>query len=573
MATYITLRRNVPEGIAPREGEPVAQSAGEGSWVFKIGDGATPVEFLPVLAGPGAFALIEEAAQEVADATLAVTAGAALAEESRIGAVAARSGAEGARADAVLAASQAAADAAEAAGSASTATAARQGAQEAEAGALAHLNSLDLQAHEASLSAAAALASQAAAASSQASASTSAATATQAATDADADRVAAQTARTGAETARTGAETARTGAETARDVALAGQYLGALVGVATDFNTFTTPGVYRWQTAIHNASPNNPGLAAGVLEVFNIIGGVVVQRYTQSGGRGVSIRSYSTSGGWISWKFMPTQRVETLAGSPGSNLFLWDEVGARETAVQPIGMSFSSGSLDALILPGSYFNTTTTAATLANNWPIAGVLAQVEVSQVSTSAPALGGNLIQRVTPYGGAQLLRGTYVRSRVSGTWGTWRFVPVQRVDQTAGRAIYTWDDLNNREQLVYGDTGWRDVSADLINGWTGSVYLRRVGYTVELVGRLLNSTAATSSGFLNLASAFRPVNSIPLLARPASNTATPIYGSISAAGAVGLVTGAAFQQESVSQVYTTVGAWPTTLPGLAVGGIQNI
>ena len=52
MATYIRLRRNVPEGIAPGVGEPVIQSAGVGSWALKVGDGASPVELLPILAAP-----------------------------------------------------------------------------------------------------------------------------------------------------------------------------------------------------------------------------------------------------------------------------------------------------------------------------------------------------------------------------------------------------------------------------------------------------------------------------------------------------------------------------------------
>lgn len=63
MATQIMLRRNVPAGIAPREAEPVAQETAQG-WVLKVGDGSTPVESLPVMAGPGAYTAMETFAAE-----------------------------------------------------------------------------------------------------------------------------------------------------------------------------------------------------------------------------------------------------------------------------------------------------------------------------------------------------------------------------------------------------------------------------------------------------------------------------------------------------------------------------
>lgn len=82
MATYITLRRNVEDGVAPRKGEPVAQAV-VGGWVLKVGDGTTPVEDLPVMAGPGAYASMEEMA---ADAQAFVTRAEAAATASATGA-------------------------------------------------------------------------------------------------------------------------------------------------------------------------------------------------------------------------------------------------------------------------------------------------------------------------------------------------------------------------------------------------------------------------------------------------------------------------------------------------------
>jgi hypothetical protein len=51
-----------------------------------------------------------------------------------------------------------------------------------------------------------------------------------------------------------------------------------------------------------------------------------------------------------------------------------------------------------------------------------------------------------------------GLYTRSYVSTTWGPWFFQPNQRVDTTGGITIYTWDDANGREQVIYRSTDAR-------------------------------------------------------------------------------------------------------------------
>ncbi|MBZ4486279.1 pyocin knob domain-containing protein [Microbacterium sp. cx-55] len=261
------------------------------------------------------------------------------------------------------------------------------------------------------------------------------------------------TARTAAQTAKTGADAARAAAEAARDLALAGQFLGANVAAAVDANTLTTPGVFRFGSAVAAASTNLPVPRAGLLEVHNING---------------------------------------------------------------------------------------------------------------------GGTPLQRFTEYGATQ--RGIYIRWASAGGWGAWRFIASQRVDQTAGRAIYTWDDLNNREQLIYGDTGWRDISADLINGWSGTAQLRRVGALVELKFNGLDPSAQTSATALQLAAGFRPggTNERPLLhtaTTPATVYRMSITGgssasSINAAANAGLLYG--------SGTFMTSDTWPTVLPGTAVGSI---
>lgn len=71
--------------------------------------------------------------------------------------------------------------------------------------------------------------------------------------------------------------------------------------------------------------------------------------------------------------------------------------------------------------------------------------------------------------------------------------------RVSETAGRAAYYTKPGTTTEQLFYGDTGWRDISALLVNGWTGTIRIRRSGYDVKLQIVTLSAAAATSGTFL--------------------------------------------------------------------------
>lgn len=346
---------------------------------------------------------------------------------------------------------------------------------------------------------------------------------------------------------------------------------GISLGTA-DLNTVTLPGIYI-QTSSSNSTlaRNYPVASYGVLEVV-AMSTSIQQKYTQSGNsgmRGTYMRNRNTNGvDWGAWVLVPAVRVNNPTDQPGAEYYMWN--GSTEQQVQPIAIGFSgtSQSLDAITVGGSYYNTTTTIATLANGWPIAGVIATLEVIPGSS-----GGNCIQRLTPFGGNQLVRGQYVRRRASGVWDPWRFIPTQYVDQTAGRTISTWDDLNNRAQVIYGDTGARDISdlflasAGVTGGATGgNVYLSRVGgiVTLTFVALVLGSTTAFSGV---IPSGFRPATSeytgCPGLA---SNK----YIQVTTAGTVSFISGAAGDTERSTITFRAAGSWPTALPGTAVGSI---
>lgn len=114
--------------------------------------------------------------------------------------------------------------------------------------------------------------------------------------------------------------------------------------------------------------------------------------------------------------------------------------------------------------------------------------------------------------------------------------------------------------------GDTGWRDVTSLLVNGWSGKLYLRRDRATIHIQFQL-DASAATGPQFLVAAPAgFGPSglasrmigytlapapviyrgNSLQALTLPSYPTAVTLYGEHAA---------------------LTTDAWPTVLPGITV------
>lgn len=79
--------------------------------------------------------------------------------------------------------------------------------------------------------------------------------------------------------------------------------------------------------------------------------------------------------------------------------------------------------------------------------------------------------------------------------------------RVDNTVGKRIFITDGTT--EHMVSGDTGWRDISGLLINGWTISpdgARIRRDAnvVTLRIVG--INKAAATNESFMKAIPGFR-------------------------------------------------------------------
>ena len=141
----------------------------------------------------------------------------------------------------------------------------------------------------------------------------------------------------------------------------------------------------------------------------------------------------------------------------------------------------------------------------------------------------------------------------------------------DETAGRTVKAWDYLNQREQMIYGDTGIRDITALAPNVTSGKLYLYRDGNTVTLIFDVVQMSGATGTSYDMISS-----GGIPTGFRP---TRTFWYNGVdgppgsrrigvSAAGWVPVylspVAGDIYRG---TITWRTTQPWPTSLPGVAV------
>lgn len=117
-----------------------------------------------------------------------------------------------------------------------------------------------------------------------------------------------------------------------------------------------------------------------------------------------------------------------------------------------------------------------------------------------------------------------------------------------------------------IEMGDTGWRDVSADLENGWSGdNFYIRRIGPVVHVKGNI-SPTSATDATFYTPSTGFGHTD-VPGEQSyfPAMETTSIRQGSVGVNGIRVSAQGDASNQTFTFQ-YVTDDAWPTTLPGVA-------
>lgn len=157
--------------------------------------------------------------------------------------------------------------------------------------------------------------------------------------------------------------------------------------------------------------------------------------------------------------------------------------------------------------------------------------------------------------------------------------------RFNQTVGRVVTAWDYLNNREQLIYADTGVRSLpvpATSPLNG-IGTITISRYNNEITLVLDNVEYVGTNTSEYLTAAGfipvGFRPgysENPAGIITNNNANATYPIgvlqgsrlrrLGPALTGAEPGLGTSAM----RGTLKWKTIDLWPSTLPGTAVGSI---
>lgn len=375
---------------------------------------------------------------------------------------------------------------------------------------------------------------------------------------------------------------------------------GTLLSTTENLNNITQPGLYRQQStsAAMNPSLNYPplqdysnhGNPRGILMVMAWAGSsVVVQRYTTIGSGGDQAtqrprltfeRYLGTSGGWSSWSQLAViQHVtDPVSGHKAMQLFDSD-TGNWVPVTGPGGLTnahnLGTMNLNGVTTPGVYMQNVGGRVTAESNYPVLGHAGSLVVLQWGAGAT---GEVIQEYKTYSNqaGTSTFGNFTRTKRGENWSPWKHTPTQRVDQTAGRVIYTWDDIQNRDQIVYGDTGWRAVTSELKNGFTGTLQVRRVNDRVSLRGTLNRPPGVSFNDltFWDIPYAFRSDNTTwvyyPVRGAATGDTMWMYRKDIEMAFQ-GVPTAANTDGNQVrfDITWSTNRTWPTELPGAATAG----
>jgi hypothetical protein len=270
-----------------------------------------------------------------------------------------------------------------------------------------------------------------------------------------------------------------------------------------------------------------------------------------------------------------TERAAAQAARTDAQTARTDAQVARDAALAQNfrGLDLATTDLNTVLTPGLYRQATGSNATAPRNYPpaVIGAAGVLEVLNVLGT----GDFCVQRFTAQGAvAGFTRNVYQRRWNGSVWSAWVSITSTRVDKTAGIAVYAWDDVAAREQLVYADTGQRDVTALFADVASGTVLLSRTLYTVTL--SFVNTQFSDASASLAhsyqaaLPASFRPINAQRIALPSGINNAGLVTAFTN--GDLSLVKGTTLALYNELS-FKTNAAWPSSLPGTASGTIPNL
>lgn len=143
---------------------------------------------------------------------------------------------------------------------------------------------------------------------------------------------------------------------------------------------------------------------------------------------------------------------------------------------------------------------------------------------------------------------------------------------IKETAGRVVTVWDYLNNREQMIYGDTGWRNISSLITGLVSGSIWVRRTGNTVtirfdDLIVTDQGTTGVNWSGLISSGFRYEAAGFAYLPLSPSSSSHSTGGARIDRSGNLYIYNMSGGKRARGIASWPTGEPWPTTLPGVAV------
>ena len=198
-----------------------------------------------------------------------------------------------------------------------------------------------------------------------------------------------------------------------------------------------------------------------------------------------------------------------------------------------------------------------------------------DYAAVATTAATEAVDAMERATEIAGGDFATRDYVNQKVSSVTLTGTGFPEGNVAAPVG-AVYTDSAATNGAirwiktrgtgstgwEVEWGDTGWRNITADLMNGWNaGGVHIRRVGRLVQFRAYLLDGRDATSGTFVQFPTGFGNLGSGWYLPLTQGDTLV-VTGTRNAILTSGKLYFNGGYHTSSSVIVSD--SWPTTLPG---------
>lgn len=270
-----------------------------------------------------------------------------------------------------------------------------------------------------------------------------------------------------------------------------------------------------------------------------------------------------------------------------------------------VGVNLLDSDLDTITYPGLYHQPSTTyALDPVKHYPPIPNYGGIARGVLHVSSWSGGTHVIQEYHHIGyTGNVANSTSERPPVvwrrykDVIWGKWYMFAPQRVDNTAGRVVYIWDETANQEQVIYSDTGWRNIDVSNVTGsirdplFPGTFRIRRIGNVVTI--RMEDVKLIPGNGLQ-----FLYPNGLPVGFRSLDLSGTVVRGIVGerlGAGAEHTIfvgsndifwagyTNSLFVKSSVRPEHenqrlqgelswVTDDSWPVTLPGTAYGTIPN-